>query len=85
MKIVDTVNSDDFPVIQEKEFECPLVPLIPCLAIYLNSVLAVYGLQNVVMQKFFIYFQLIGIFVYIAYGFHNTKLQGRLQQKYGSG
>lgn len=68
--------------VQKDDFECPLVPLVPCISIYANIFLFTQGLannQNTTMVQYLI-FEGVGIFFYISYGLHNSKLQQRLYE-----
>ena len=55
-----------------KSFVCPLMPIIPCLAILANN----YVLVSISWAQIslFIAWAVIGISVYLGYGLHNSKL-----------
>lgn len=55
-----------------KSFVCPLMPIIPCLAILANN----YVLVSISWDQIalFVAWAVIGITVYFVYGLHNSKL-----------
>ena len=59
-------------------FECPFVPLVPCLGIYFNFLLAFSDL-SVNTWTYFGYFQLFGIVFYFVYGLRYSKLKEQLE------
>jgi len=68
IKLIPKIDSSD------KYFRAPLVPLIPCLGIYLNFLLCTIGcgLDTWIL---FLMFEMIGVTFYFTYGFKNSKLQ----------
>lgn len=57
-------------------FQCPLVPLLPCLGIYLNLLLCMFGVTGTAWAMFAV-FEVLGLLIYIFYGYHHSKLGKR--------
>jgi APA family basic amino acid/polyamine antiporter len=55
-------------------FECPFVPLTPCLGIYFNFLLA-FSDFSATTWTYFGWFQFIGVVFYFVYGIRHSKLK----------
>lgn len=65
------------PTPNEDVFRTPLVPLTPCLGIYSNFLLCTIGVELKIWYIFFA-FEGIGVFFYVIYGYHKSKLPQRV-------
>ena len=54
-------------------FKCPLVPMIPCIGIAINSYMLA-GLDGYAWIRLFVWLA-IGLVIYFAYGIHMSKLR----------
>jgi len=53
-------------------FKCPLVPLVPCMAILVNAVI-ILGLSFASFIRFIVWL-LVGLIIYFSYGIHHSRL-----------
>ena len=63
--------------LSKKAFQCPLVPLLPCLGIISNFVLCTVGVGQM-EWVLFICFEILGGIFYFMYGYHNSLMPYKL-------
>lgn len=59
-----------------KTFKCPLVPLVPCIGIAINSYMLA-GLDGFAWIRLVVWL-VIGLVIYFGYGIHRSKLRKRV-------